>query len=401
MTPIFDIHCHPSLKVYLCDADFSAAHKPQDDFVPGTMHYDLPGMREGNVKVIISYQYVPEQGLKHMPKTAWLFKLLEGIHLSYAEKFERNDEVTNVFEQAMGGIRAMDKKVADAPPEFNAVIPKNLADFDTALSAGKTIILHALEGAHQIGRNLGGVQAYLDNLAAYKAAGVCVITLGHFFPNEVTDSGGGIPPGEAKFLGYNLISGNPPGLTPEVGEAVINWCQDNGMIIDLVHSSELTRNRVYEILDARNEAGQVTRPVIFSHTGVRIMVDPYMLSDSDHLILPSLDEVLRIHKYGGTLGMILMNYWQNGDEQQDTLLVHDKGLKNVVATMKWIREATGDVKIISIGTDLDGFTTVPSDIPHIAFIDRLRQAMADDFSAQEIEDICFNNALRVLRAGWS
>jgi microsomal dipeptidase-like Zn-dependent dipeptidase len=401
MTPIFDIHCHPSLKVYLCDADFSVSHKPADDFIPGAMHYDLPGMQEGNVQVIVSNQYVPEQGLKTMPKTAWLYKLLDGIGLSYAEKFELNNDQVTIFDQAMSGIQAMNQKIAAAPPAFNAVNPKNLTDFEAALTAGQTIILHGLEGAHHLGRNLAGTQAYLDHLAAYQAAGVAMLTLGHFFPNEVTDSGGGIPPGEAGFLGYHVQPGDPPGLAPEVGEAVINWCQENGMIIDLVHASQTARNRVYEILDARKEAGKKTRPFVFSHTGVRIMVDPDMISDSDHLVLPSLEEIQKVHAYGGTLGMILMNYWQNGDEQQKSLFVNSPGIDNVIATMKWIREATGDVSSISIGTDLDGFTTVPSDIPHVAFIDRLRQAMTADFSQQEIADICFNNALRVLRAGWA
>lgn len=156
MIPIFDIHCHPSLKVYLCDADFTISHKPADDFIPGAMHYDLPGMQEGGVSVIISYQYVPEQGLGHMHKTAWLFRLLDGIGLSYAEKFERNDDTTTVFDQAMSGINAMNEKVLGAPANFNAVIPKKLADFEAGLAAGKTIILHALEGGASVGPRPAG-----------------------------------------------------------------------------------------------------------------------------------------------------------------------------------------------------------------------------------------------------
>lgn len=79
MQPIFDIHCHSTLKVYLCGADLSISHKPENDFIPGGMHYDLPGMKEGNVQIIISYQYVTEQGLKNMSKTGWLYSILAGV----------------------------------------------------------------------------------------------------------------------------------------------------------------------------------------------------------------------------------------------------------------------------------------------------------------------------------
>jgi microsomal dipeptidase-like Zn-dependent dipeptidase len=400
MTPVFDIHCHPSLKIYLCDSDFTISHKPASDFVPGTMHYDLPGMQEGGVQVVMSYQYVPEQGLLGLSNAGLLIRLLQLFGITPAERFEKNDETTTVFDQAMSGIVKMNTQVINAPAEFNAVVPVKLADFETALSGGKTIIVHALEGAHQLGRGLGSTQAYLDHLAAYKAAGVCVLTLGHFFPNDVTDSAGGIPPGQAKLFGYHLQAGNPPGLTP-VGEAVINWCQDNGIIIDLVHSSLAARNAVYAILDARLAAGMPIRPVIFSHTGIRIMVDPDMISGPDHLVLPDLDEIQRIHRYGGTLGMILMNYWQDGEEQQNSVFVSDPGIQNIIATMREIKAMTGDVNCISIGSDLDGFTTVPADLPHVSYMDRLRQAVLDNFSADEAAQICFGNALRVLRAGWS
>src|ERR1700733_6758579 len=102
--PIFDIHCHPSLKVYLCDADFTISHKPANDFVPGAMHYDLPGMQEGGVQVIFSYQYVPEEGLGEMHKIAWLYKLLDGLGVKYAERFEQRGETTEVFTKTMNGI---------------------------------------------------------------------------------------------------------------------------------------------------------------------------------------------------------------------------------------------------------------------------------------------------------
>lgn len=395
--PIIDVHCHPSLKVYLCNTDISQEHRPKDDFVPGGMHVDLPGMQEGNVKVIISYQYVPEAGLRHMRNVAWLATILRKLRVKMIEKFESGDDGLDCFEKAMGGINLLNGQVAASATAFNVTSPKSLSEFDAAMADGKTIILHGLEGGHHLGKNLDTVQAYIDNLQQMKSAGVCVLTLAHFFQNSLCDSAGGIPPSEAHLLGYKRPVSLSNGLT-EAGRAVVGWCQDNGMIIDLVHSTIETRRQVYAILDERKRTGKTVRPFMFSHTGVRTRVEPRMISEEDRQILPDVDDMIKVKEHGGILGLILMNYWLSGEEDNG-IFAHAKAIDNVIGTMKWIRYAcTDDVSNIAIGTDLDGFTQVPGDVKHIRFIGLLRYAIVKEFGAEEAAKICSGNALRVIRA---
>lgn len=395
MKPIFDIHCHPTTKVYLCNAQIARPHVPVSDFIPGGMHVDLPGMQTGGVHCIVSYQYVPEVGITKMPKAHVAINILDFLHVDIVEKLQKDEDGPSCFTQAMQGINSINQQLRNAT-NFNVALPTDLAGFDAALAAGQTIVLHGLEGGHHLGRNLGNTQAYLDNLAAFKAAGVNVLTLSHFFKNDVSGSGGGIPPSEAKFLGY--IREDPQTGLSAIGEQVVHWCQDNGIIIDLVHSPEATRNRVYELLDERMAQGNRVRPVIFSHTGIREVAKYIMADPNDLRILPDMAEISKIRSYGGVFGMILMNYWQNGDDTQAALLVNDAGIANVINTMKFIETYTGDVKNIAIGTDLDGFTTIPSDVRHVKYIDALRQAIQQAFpNGDDADMICSGNALRVLR----
>lgn len=394
--PIVDIHCHPSLKVYLCNTNIAEAHRPADDFIPGGMHVDLPGMQAGNVKVIISYQYVPEAGLGHMRNVSWLYTILRKLHVKITEKFELDSNGDDCYKKALSGIQTLNDQIAAAPAEFGAVSPVDLAGFDAAVAAGKTIILHGLEGGHHLGKNLPQPEDYIAKLATMKAAGVCVLTLAHFFQNSLCDSAGGIPPSEANLLGYSRPQSQSNGLT-EAGRMVVEWCQENGMIIDLVHSTVETRQQVYAILDARKEAGKKVRPFVFSHTGVRTRVEPRMTNMDDRLILPDINDLIKVEEYGGVLGLILMNYWLSGEEDNG-IFAHAKAIDNIIGTMKWIRYATTDsVANIAIGTDLDGFTQVPGDVKHIRFIGLLRYAIVKEFGPEEAAKICSGNALRVIR----
>jgi len=413
MKPIFDLHCHPTLKVWLCDAQFTIKHPAgitNSDFDGKVMHVDLPGMRDGGVQCIVSFQYVPEVGISKLPMANKAVKFLRLLRSRIPGKLQQDIDGSSCFDQAMAGIKAMNDQIDaaasayqnDPATGFNVTVPKNSAEFEAALAAGKTIVLHGLEGSHQLGRNLGNTQAYLDHLQQFKDAGGCVLTLAHFFINDITGSGGGIPPKEARLLGYDRDP-QITGLTA-IGEAVVNWCQDNGIIIDLVHSPVVTRNRVYDLLDQRIAAGKKVRPIVFSHTGIRGVASQFMTDPHDLDILPDYTEITKIASYDGVFGMILMNYWQNGDETQGPILDTDPGIDLVINTMKVISTASrlNSVDNICIGTDLDGFTTIPSDMRRVADIDKLRQKIIAAFPNNDDADkICSGNMLRVLRKNYN
>ncbi|RCH55708.1 hypothetical protein DJ568_07430 [Mucilaginibacter hurinus] len=396
MIPIFDMHCHPALKVYLCNAQFQKAHRPTSDYMPGGMHVDLPGLEAGGVKFLFATHYVPESGMKYMKNSSWLFRVLRWTGLKITHRFEP-DEGPACFEKTLESIRGFNDQVTSAHNHFNVAVVKNLTEFENACDKGKTILMHGLEGGHHLGKSLTDEQ-YVANLVKLKQEGVCIITLAHFFPNALCGSGGGIPPKESRLLGYKRPE--PSGLT-SAGRQVVEWCQENGMIIDLVHATVEARYEVYAILDERKKSGKIIRPVVFSHTGVRTMVHPQMINELDRLVLPDTDELLKIKDYGGVLGMILMNYWQNGDNHQDSILISDKGIQPVIDTMLHIKELMGTVDHIAIGTDLDGFTHVPSDTKHVRYIDSLRQAIIQAFGEEDAQKICYTNAIRVLRQSWT
>ena len=117
-------------------------------------------------------------------------------------------------------------------------------------------------------------------------------------------------------------------------------------------------------------------------------------------ILPTLEELRIIRKHGGVLGLILMNYWVIGKEE-DSLFKKETGIEYLIETIRQIRHFLGDFDNIAIGTDLDGFTQVPDDVTHVRKMDRLRQAILKEFGAEAAEQICHKNVLRVLSIGWS
>jgi microsomal dipeptidase-like Zn-dependent dipeptidase len=98
--------------------------------------------------------------------------------------------------------------------------------------------------------------------------------------------------------------------------------------------------------------------------------------------------------------MILMNYWTNGIEE-DSPLRYDVGIPYVIRTIRFIADVTGSFDNIAIGTDLDGLSQSPDDLAHIRHIGKLRNAIGNEFGKIAAEKICYQNALRVIEAGWS
>ena len=398
MFPIFDIHCHPSLKIYLCNKNINHLHYPLPDIIPSGMHVDLPGMRNADVKLIAANHYIPEAGFGHLSKSEWLFNFLKGLGLEIIDKFEP-DDTSEAFNKTMLSMELLNHQVKRGEKEFNVVVPKNLTEFEDAFKNDKTIVLHCIEGAHHLGKNYADENIYTDNLNSFKKQGLCIFTISHFFQNALCDSGGGIPPKESNLIGYKKPASTCLGLT-NTGKLVVEWCQDNGVIIDLVHSTIETRNQVYGILEKRIAAGKKIRPLIFSHSGIREVASVNMQNRDDQMVLPDIAELMRIKKYGGVLGLILMNYWIIGLEE-DNPFKKDRGIIFLLQTIRFIHDKIGDYENISIGTDLDGFTQVPDDISHIRLIGRLRDAITNEFGEEASRKICYENALRVIRAGWA
>ena len=157
-----------------------------------------------------------------------------------------------------------------------------------------------------------------------------------------------------------------------------------GILVDLTHAQEHAREAIYELCE------EYGRPPVLSHVGLKRFFDhEYNVSD---------DEIRTIHRLGGVIGLIISKRLlvdpvkRHGDD--------GAGIADMIENMAYIREVTGDVSCIGIGTDFDGLTHPFSDCHTPAELPRLAEAMAAQFSPEEIDAILYSNAHRLLARGW-
>jgi membrane dipeptidase len=153
---------------------------------------------------------------------------------------------------------------------------------------------------------------------------------------------------------------------------------DLGMMIDISHCTPAARKRVFQIVGNRS-------PLLATHVGAYgINPDPYNLKDW---------EIKAIANTGGVVGVIFMNYW---------LMPHEtkRGLNFIAHTIdRFVK--VGGIEHVGVGTDFDGFTDPPDDLPDASSLYKLTQRLvAEEYSSEAIGKIWGGNALRALRDGW-
>ena len=406
---IIDIHCHPATKVNFGHR-VEKQHTPLPDALPSGMHVDIPNMLKGDVSVAVSVHYIVERGLLDATQRKVLKVFLDIIRIFSGDNIDSIIEDKSVpgatFRNTLSSIQKFESAINNAKNQFNITIPKTFQEFDLAWQQNKTIFLHSIEGGHVLGNN-EPLFVYEANIDQLFRAGICQLTIAHFFENEIVSSQGGIPPESKKLLQYDdsKIPKRPiVGLNPNnnLGESIINKLMDIGIIIDLVHSPPVARQRIFEINKARQSAGKKLRPLIFSHTGIQACINPANnMLPADIECLPSDNEVREIIACGGVIGVIFMNYWLVGKEEDD-LFKFEAGLPLIINTIMKLREiGGGSCDHIAIGSDLDGFSQVPDDLVTSAQMQLVPIELANNnFTEQEIKKICHENYLRVLQLGW-
>jgi microsomal dipeptidase-like Zn-dependent dipeptidase len=104
-------------------------------------------------------------------------------------------------------------------------------------------------------------------------------------------------------------------------------------------------------------------------------------------------------RYGGNgIGLILCKRWLLSPEE-----CHNSGadgLHDLIEVMRYVRDLTGDVSVIGIGTDFDGLTHPFTDCCKPDELGRLAYHMRKHFTPREIDDILWGNSLRVFERGW-
>lgn len=223
------------------------------------------------------------------------------------------------------------------------------ADLDTLLdrkSAGDKVVggLLGIEGAHPL-------EGDIDKLQGLVEAGYRLIALQHFFDND---------------LGGSLHGTSNQGLT-EFGRAVVSATVEQGLILDVAHSSPQVVRDVLAMVDV---------PIVLSHGGI-------------HKICPVKrnlpDDLMRdIAQTGGVIGV---GYWADA--------VCDASPKGIAKAIRAGIEVVGE-NHIALGSDFDGSVTTEFDTSELA---ALTQAMLDEgLTEAQIRKVAGENMLRVIRA---
>ena len=393
-----DIHAHPVLKTYLFNYKLYEKNEnnfPFLDFNPFYLQVDIPKLLQGGVDVVFSTVYLPERPFIDNCKIMDdVFKILRNFFASLTEKAEDSSSSNRPCEQTLGIIDQFENKVKEAKANgYGVSIPKNYDELQKSIDKGEIAFLHAVEGAHSLGRNQEDISKYLNNLKVLQDRGVCQMTLAHFYPNDVTFQVNGIPPTVRKFLDCQNTSNLAKGLT-NIGEAVVEEMLKIGMVVDLTHSTPLARKKVYEI---NRSLGDNKRPLVFSHVGVQKMFGDQ--TSSDRFYNPDEDEIREIHNCRGVIGLIADNYWVFGQEEK--FLRYNPVISKLIETINYIHDITGTYENIAVGTDYDGFTDTSDDLLDPSEMPNLTQALLYNLKdPEQVKLILGENALRVLKEGW-
>lgn len=237
--------------------------------------------------------------------------------------------------------------VEEAAPDRLRVI-RTRADLDEVLAQraqGEPLAggLLATEGSHAL-------DGEIASIAELREAGFRMMGLHHFFDNR---------------LGGSLHGLSGAGLTP-FGEAAVDAMVEQGILIDVAHSSPQV---VRDVLD-RTDA-----PLVVSHTGIREVCDtPRNIPDAV------------IAEIGARGGLIGIGFWDAA--------VCDTTPAGIARA---IRAAVGLAGIdhVALGSDWDGGTEVMIDASETA---ALTQALLDaGFTREETAKVMGGNLVRYLR----
>ncbi len=377
---IVDLHIHPSMQQQLFGRNLNLRYVVNRTIHadPLTVRASFPRLKDGGYSAFFSTLYVPEGGIVRDFPIVRLFRFLR-------PDLWQKLIVASPFDATLRMMDDLETAVAASTPAAPVQMVKSVAELDALLGQPKDgrpiAAIHAIEGAHSLGRESVTDDQVLAHLDALFQLGVICITLAHFYPNRVVHPCYPFPEDIAR-LAHNpaLWRDLTLGLT-DLGKRVVERMLELGMLIDLTHSTPTARRQVFEIADASGRHS----PLIASHVGAyTIDPSPYNLTDA---------EIRRIARDGGVVGVIFMPYWLMPKES-------GQGLNFISRHLQYFVEVGGQ-DVAGLGTDFDGFTTPPDDLDNVSQMPRLTQRLVvDGHSEAVIKKILGGNALRAIREGW-
>jgi microsomal dipeptidase-like Zn-dependent dipeptidase len=154
-----DIHAHPAMNAFLWDRDLRRHYWTGSTFNPLSSLSDFKMLKKGGVKVLWSSLHIPER------------EYFQCKFIRIAAHFFRGGRMLlrrNAWECLLAMMATMERQVARAEDRFE--VARSNAELDRVLAAGKTAIVHTVEGGHVLGAGLGaddqaGRLARLEELA--------------------------------------------------------------------------------------------------------------------------------------------------------------------------------------------------------------------------------------------
>lgn len=228
-------------------------------------------------------------------------------------------------------------------------------DWLVARARGLLALAPGVEGAHMLNKRP-------ERVAELAERGVAYLTLVHLGSNSAAKCSWG--------RGADQTSG----LT-ELGREIIRALEANQILLDLAH---VNRPGVLEACQ------MATQPVLCTHTGFQSLhPHPRMITD---------EELDAIAGTGGLVGIIMAPFFLCGKLRATSDCVID----HIVYAVERV-----GIEHVGIGTDFDGWLAmIPTDMRDCRDLGIIRDKLAArGFDADEIDDICWRNALRVLSRG--
>jgi membrane dipeptidase len=264
-------------------------------------------------------------------------------------------------------------------------IAHSVSELNALLGGGIPILIHAIEGGFQLGRDSAEVRRNVKKLADL---GVAYVTIAHLFFRDVATNAPALP-----FLPdwlYNRVFPQAPheGLTA-LGHELVDAMVDEGILIDITHMRSQSIRDVLAQLDARDPAKEI--PLMATHMAYRFGGLQYSFDD---------ETIKAVAARGGVLGCILCkHYITSGLPGVSSSL--EGSLEALCKHIDKIHDLTGSYDHVAIGSDLDGY--IKPALPGLEDMGRMTNVQAHlsaRYGAVDAEKICNGNALRVLRAEW-
>ncbi len=178
--------------------------------------------------------------------------------------------------------------------------------------------------------------------------------------NEANDLGGG-------------CSDPYYGLT-RLGENVLRWCEERGVLVDLAHANKRTFQRALKVIDG---------PVIVSHANAAgLCLHSRNLSDW---------QLKAVAARGGVVGITFVNSFVVADGRRATVA-------DVADHVEYVREVAG-LDCVAIGSDFGGILgQTPEGLESVEQLPNLWAELAGrSWSKANIEQVAWRNAARVIK----